>query len=322
MQVNLNLKPCILLVDDVPANLRTLTDLLSSSYTLKLATSGIQALHILKSKPLPDIILLDVMMPDMDGYAVCRELKRWVTTQHIPVIFLTALDEDNDEMLGLEVGADDYITKPFKPEIVLARIRNQLRRSVTAAPANLQYDPFKTNSFTKNGLTWHISFQGNPTFHLPERQGLDYLKVLLTHPGQELTVEELAFLVLPKERSRLLDLAGARISAQRAKLLEAYAENAYAMIGLNNQRKPDAASGVTPKKLFEMLRIERVLENDPLLAAVDRERYRKSISIALRRSIDDISLFDPFFANHLKAPTLRMGFKLIYAPNPEISWLA
>ena len=321
MQANWSMKPSILLVDDVPANLRTLTDLLSAHYRLRFANSGLQTLQLLQTDPLPDLILLDVMMPDMDGYAVCREIKRWVTTQHIPVIFLTALDEDNDEMLGLEVGADDFITKPFKPEIVLARIRNLLRRHARVKPLSLESDAPKTNSLIKKGQTWHISFQGNPTFYLPDRQGLAYLKFLLMHPGQEFAVEEIVFLLVPKERERILNLASERIGIQQTKLLDVCADNACTMLGLSNQKKTNTVIGVSPEQLSTMLREERVFENDPVVDTVNRERFRKSVSIALRRTLEDISKFDPSLANHLQAPNLRMGFKLLYAPHPELSWI-
>ena len=321
MQADWSIKPSILLVDDVPANLRTLTDLLSAHYRLRFATSGLQALQLLKADPLPDLILLDVMMPDMDGYAVCREIKRWVTTQHIPVIFLTALDEDNDEMLGLEVGADDFVTKPFKPEIVLARIRNLLRRHARAKPLSLESDAPKTNSLVKKGQTWHISFQGNPTFYLPDRQGLAYLQFLLMNPGEEFTVEEIVFLLVPKERERILNLASERLGTQQTKLLDVCAENACTMLGLSNQSKTNSMIGVSPEQLFARLRQDRVFENDPVIDTVNRERFRKSVSIAVRRTLEDIAKFDPSLANHLQAPTLRMGFKLTYAPNPPLSWM-
>lgn len=320
MQDDLTTKPSILLVDDVPANLRALTDLLSGHYHLRFATSGAEALQLLKSKSIPDIILLDVMMPEMDGYAVCREIKRSVTTQHIPVIFVTALNEDHDEMLGLEVGADDFISKPYNPEIVLARIRNQLRRRLTVAPSTLESGTPKANLFTKKGLTWHISFQGNPTIHLPDRQGLAYLKFLLSHPAQEFTVEEIVFFLVPKERERLLSLASERIGTQRAKFLDVCAESALAMAGFANPFTTDRVTGVSPKELFHMLRHDRVFENDPLIVMADRERFRKSISIAIRRTLEDIQTFDPSLAEHLQPPTLRMGSKLSYMPKTELSW--
>ena len=122
-------RPHLLLVDDVPTNLRALTDLLPPHFELHYATSGGQALEMLKHEPLPDLIILDVMLPDMDGYRVCQEIKRWVTTQHIPVIFITALSEVSHEVLGLGMGADDYISKPFDPTVALARILKQLLRN-------------------------------------------------------------------------------------------------------------------------------------------------------------------------------------------------
>jgi hypothetical protein len=223
-------------------------------------------------------------------------------------------------VLGLEAGADDYITKPFNPEIVLARIRNQLRHRVTVEPFSHESDVTKTNLFTKIGLTWHISFRGNPAFHLPDRQGLAYLKFLLTHPAQEFTVEEIVFLLVPKERERLLNLASERIGTQRANHLDVCAKNACAKAGFTHQSTKHSAIDVTPEQLFEMLRHERVFENNPLIATADRERFRKSISIAVRRSLEDIRTFDPSLASHLQAPTLRMGFKLMYAPKPPFSW--
>lgn len=179
MQADWSIKTSILLVDDVPANLRTLTDLLSAHYRLRFATSGLQALQLLKADPLPDLILLDVMMPDMDGYAVCREIKRWVTTQHIPVIFLTALDEDNDEVLGLEVGADDFITKPFKPEIVLARIRNLLRRHAHAKPLEPRVRCPQDQLIDQKGtdLAYFFSRQPHVLSSGPTRFGLPSISV-------------------------------------------------------------------------------------------------------------------------------------------------
>ena len=166
-----------------------------------------------------------------------------------------------------------------------------------------------------------FSFQGNPAFYLPDRQGLGYLKVLLTYPGQEFTVEELVFLVVPKERERLLTLMSERIGAQRTKLLDAYAESECAALGLTKQSKTDSVTGISASQLFDIIRHERGFENDPALVAIDRERFRKSISIAIRRTIEDISRFDPALSSHLQSPTLKLGLKLIYLPNPMVSWV-
>jgi putative two-component system response regulator len=117
----------LLVVDDVPDNLGVLGELLRGvGYRVKAANCGRIALHYAQQTPPPDLILLDVLMPDMDGYAVLQALREHPATTHIPVIFLSALDEARDEEHGLEQGAVDYITKPIKPAVVLARVRAQL----------------------------------------------------------------------------------------------------------------------------------------------------------------------------------------------------
>jgi Response regulator containing a CheY-like receiver domain and an HD-GYP domain len=116
----------VLIVDDTPQSLTILGELLNPLYRVKAAISGEQALRIVNLQPYPDLILLDVMMPEMDGYAVLKQLRASSVTRDIPVIFLTAMNSSEDEALGLELGAVDYITKPFNPAIVLARVHTQL----------------------------------------------------------------------------------------------------------------------------------------------------------------------------------------------------
>ena len=116
----------ILIVDDTPQNLTVLGELLKPHYRVRAANSGERALQVAGTEPRPDIILLDVMMPEMDGHEVFRRLRADETTRQIPVIFITAMTATEDEQLGLELGAVDYITKPFNPAIVLARVRTQL----------------------------------------------------------------------------------------------------------------------------------------------------------------------------------------------------
>ncbi len=119
-------KPLILLVDDAPENLATLAAVLDDTYQVKVATSGARALRICESDPLPELILLDVMMPEMDGLEVCRRLKTTARTREIPVIFVTAMSGPSDEAHGLEAGAVDYITKPISPAVVRQRVRVHL----------------------------------------------------------------------------------------------------------------------------------------------------------------------------------------------------
>ena len=115
-------RPTVLVVDDTPANLMLMNALLKDRYQVKVANSGEKALKIVAAGPLPDLILLDVMMPLMDGYAVCRELKANPATEQIPVIFLTALADQGAEEKGLKLGAVDYITKPISAPIVMVRL--------------------------------------------------------------------------------------------------------------------------------------------------------------------------------------------------------
>jgi len=116
----------ILVVDDAPANLSLMNALLEPHYKVKVATNGENALRIAAADPHPDLILLDVVMPEMDGYEVCRRIMADEQTRHIPVIFLTAKAEIEDERKGLELGAVDYITKPISPPIVMARVKTHL----------------------------------------------------------------------------------------------------------------------------------------------------------------------------------------------------
>ncbi|MBS4098419.1 MAG: diguanylate cyclase [Sulfuricella sp.] len=116
----------LLIVDDEKQNRTLLLELLKSDYRIILAKNGVQALERAREHG-PDLILLDVMMPEMDGYATIHILKEDESTREIPVIFISALDSASDEEKGLELGAVDYITKPFHPSIVLIRVRNHLQ---------------------------------------------------------------------------------------------------------------------------------------------------------------------------------------------------
>jgi class 3 adenylate cyclase len=120
-------KATILVVDDMPENIDVLRGILSPDYKVKIAVNGKQALKISSSDAPPDLILLDVMMPGMDGFEVCRKLKAEPRTEGIPVIFVTAMNETCDEVLGFEVGGVDYINKPVTPAIVLSRVKTHLK---------------------------------------------------------------------------------------------------------------------------------------------------------------------------------------------------
>ncbi|WP_446812271.1 diguanylate cyclase domain-containing protein (plasmid) [Methylomonas sp. 2BW1-5-20] len=118
-------KPRVLIIDDIPNNVEVLGDALATDNLVQFATSGLEGLALAESY-LPDLIFLDVMMPGMDGFEVCRRLKSNNVTRHIPVIFVTAKDSDDDEGVGLTLGAVDYIKKPFNPALVRMRAKNHI----------------------------------------------------------------------------------------------------------------------------------------------------------------------------------------------------
>ena len=140
-------KKVVLVVDDAPANIRIVNEILHSTYQVRIATNGAKALELAAGTPGPDLILLDVVMPGMDGYEVCTHLKADPATRDIPVIFLTGQTETTDETRGFEVGAVDYIHKPFSPAVVAARVqthlalretREQLARQLVAIRSELE----------------------------------------------------------------------------------------------------------------------------------------------------------------------------------------
>lgn len=121
-----SLKPTILVVDDTPDNIQIIHGVLSQQYQIRAATSGNKALQLAQIQPRPELILLDVMMPEMDGFEVCRRLKRDPATNNIPVIFVTAKTDSIDERTGFELGAVDYISKPISPSILKVRVETHL----------------------------------------------------------------------------------------------------------------------------------------------------------------------------------------------------
>jgi len=119
-------KNTVLVVDDSPDGLQILNEVLKRDYDVRLARGGEQALQAAMQKPQPDAILLDIMMPGIDGYEVCKRLKANTATKDIPVIFLTAKNDIEDAQRGFDVGGADYITKPVLPPVVLARIQTHI----------------------------------------------------------------------------------------------------------------------------------------------------------------------------------------------------
>ena len=152
----------ILIVDDAPENLYILSELLRPTYRALATASGADALHIARGADKPDLILLDVMMPDMDGYEVLAKLRSDPATAAIPVVFLTALADAAHEELGLSKGANDYISKPFMPVVVLARVRSQLEAKHSRdwlTDQNAALEAEVARRMRENDLTQHVSIR-------------------------------------------------------------------------------------------------------------------------------------------------------------------
>ena len=143
-------KPTVLVVDDAADNLEVISGLLKGLYKVKVAANGEKGLQIARSDSPPDLILLDIMMPEISGYEVCTQLKADPATHHIPIIFLTALSSAEDERKGLELGAEDYVTKPISPAILLARVKTHLR--IKAAVDFLR----DKNAWLERELVWRV----------------------------------------------------------------------------------------------------------------------------------------------------------------------
>jgi diguanylate cyclase (GGDEF)-like protein/PAS domain S-box-containing protein len=162
-------RPTILAIDDTPANLMVLASALSKEYALQLASSGAQGLEMAARNP-PDLILLDIMMPEMDGYETCRRFKADPALAHIPIVFVTALNDAGSEVKGLELGASDYLYKPIHIVIARQRIRNLLVRKQIAA-----YEKFH-----RTMLELLVSGQPLPDMLLAIARGIEEL-----HPGMQ-----------------------------------------------------------------------------------------------------------------------------------------
>ena len=152
----------ILIVDDDPDNLFVLNELLCTQYRVLAAISGETGLRVALGTPRPDLILLDVMMPGLDGYAVLARLRANPITRDIPVVFLTALGDATDEERGFSHGASDYVTKPLKPAVVLARVRCQLEAKLAREwlnDRNAALEAEVTRRMAENDLTQRVTIR-------------------------------------------------------------------------------------------------------------------------------------------------------------------
>jgi putative two-component system response regulator len=178
-------KPIILVVDDAPENIDVLIGILKGDYRTRAALDGERALKIATDNSPPDLILLDIMMPGMDGYEVCRRLKRRADTCRIPVIFVTTKDDVTDEFKGFETGCVDYITKPVSPPLVKARVKTHLalydqNRVLEEKVRQRTRELVHTQDVTILGLAVLAEYRDNETGgHIMRTQ--HYVRILAEH---------------------------------------------------------------------------------------------------------------------------------------------
>jgi len=213
-------KEKILVVDDEKDIIELLQyNLEKEGYRISCAYSGEKCLENVKTE-LPDLILLDLMLPEIDGLDVCKFLKNNPQTSHIPIIMLTAKGEETDIVLGLELGADDYITKPFKVRELLARVKTVLRRTkINIPPLFKEKDIIKFKDLVIDSTKHQVTLKNLP-LNLTSTE-FNLLKFLASHPGKVFTREQLLDQVW-SENSFIVDRAvDVHIRRLRQKLLSA-----------------------------------------------------------------------------------------------------
>ena len=180
--------PKILLVDDEPDIIEIIQyHLEKEGYLVKTASNGIECLSIAKSF-VPDLILLDVMMPEMDGIEACEQIRKIPELQHTLITFLTARGEDYSQVAGFEAGADDYITKPIKPKVLVSKIKSLLRRlnTITDSPSK---DLLELENLTIDREAYKIIFKGEDVI-LPRKE-FELLYLLASKPGKVFKREDI-----------------------------------------------------------------------------------------------------------------------------------
>ena len=192
----------VLVVDDAPSNIRLVNEILHATYKITVATNGKKALELANGTPGPDLILLDVIMPGMNGYEVCTHLKETPSTRDIPVIFLTAQTDSVDETKGFEVGAVDYIHKPFSPAVVAARVQTHLALRETRGQLERQLVAIRTELETARQIQQSI-LPGVPSI-----SGLDIAARYI--PMTEVAGDFYDFLIIDEHRTGILmaDVSG------------------------------------------------------------------------------------------------------------------
>ncbi len=266
-------KRSILIVDDTPENIDVLVAVLGETYAIKAATNGERALKIATSKHRPDLILLDIMMPEMDGYEVCRRLKGNRLTQEIPVIFVTAMSGNEDEAKGFEMGAIDYITKPVSPPIVQARVRNILELQASKQSVKVALDQTLTGSVE---LMADLLSMTNPTAFGHSRELRRQMRSLCERMGHKPTwafdvaamLSQIGCLSLPEELLERI-YRGETVSEEEQSLYDNHPEMAKRLLErIPNLRTSAHIIGLLHKDLNDPEVIEGVPKHIKLGASI------------------------------------------------------
>ncbi len=333
----------ILLVDDQPENRRFLEAVLEPyGYAISSASSGAEALRLIETDP-PDLILLDVVMPEMKGYEVCRRVRANAATRSLPVVMITA-NPDQDKIAALDAGADDFLVEPFDKHALLARVRSLLRiksyrdtidrQAAELASLNRTLEERVaaqvqeilalrglggTAIFRREGEFWTIAYEG-AAFRLRDAKGLHYVARLLREPGRELHALDLVMSSGDVDASPVpVGDAGAVLDAEakaqyRARLEELEEELREA------EQWHDAERAARAKDEREALAHELAaaigLGGRDRKAASDAERARINVTRAVKAALDRVAEHSPALGRHFEA-TLRTGTFCAYLPDPR-----
>jgi DNA-binding response OmpR family regulator len=328
----INHPPRILIVDDEPFNVDILEqELADLGYKTLSAASGQEALAKVAAEA-PDLILLDVMMPGMDGFTVCRLLKERKETQLIPVVFMTALGEREDRIKGIEVGGYDFFTKPPDREVLLARIRNAVE--MKQAVNRLKGEAVPDNTFRLDGEYWTIAYQGTVS-RVKDALGLRYVAYLLRAPHRKIHVLELVAEGAPEEAptgvlegserevgvrvsrlghaGELLDPKAKADYRRRLEELRAELEDARACNDLGRAAKTQNEMEMLSQ---ELLRAVGFRGRDRRAGDI-AERARVNVKRAIDAALQRISSHHPALGDYLLS-TINTGAYCSYTPDLDL----
>ncbi|MFD0666143.1 response regulator [Ramlibacter sp. MAHUQ-53] len=267
----------VLVVDDSPINLGVVGNLLAPHYRVQVAGSGAGALQVLREAPAPDLILLDIMMPDLDGYEVMARLRTEPRCRAIPVIFLTAMDAPSDEERGLALGAVDYITKPVSPAILLARVRTHLELKRAR-------DRLSGENATLEGEVARRVAASEPSRH--RRRIALYVETLARLAHND-----------PRLAPQLVGLNHLRLAQEFARWRDERWDGSGYPEGLQGEQIPLSARLVTVAEVFDLLTGEHA-RTARLAPAQVRERIEANRGRHLDPNLADVLLahFDKFMS--------------------------